>query len=107
MTKIERVRDAFLKTISDKTRFGIIQCLRKGPKSVNGMKNECKLDQTLVSYHLKYLKNHGFVEYKKRGKQRIYFLDKRTISPILNALEKSIRRYYRKYRKLKRTGRSK
>ena len=93
--KEDKAREIFLKAISDKTRYGIISCLRRGSKSVNGMKCDCDLDQTLVSYHLKYLKKIGFVNYKKDGKMRIYSLDKE-ITPILTLLDKGIRKYRNK-----------
>lgn len=93
MSKAEQAREIFLKAISDKTRYGIIQCLRGGAKSVNGMVECCALDQTLVSYHLKYLRHRGFVECKRKGKQRIYSLDREVVVPILNGLDKGIKRY--------------
>lgn len=97
--KENKAREIFLKAVSDRTRYGIIECLSDGPKSVNEMKSDCRLDQTLVSYHLKYLRSRGFVDCVKKGKLRIYSLDKEVVAPVLNALDKGMVRYRKKMEK--------
>ena len=83
----------FFKTISNNTRFEIIQLLRKGSKNVNDIAKNTGFEQSRVSHSLKCLETCGFVNSKSDGNQRIYELDKKHILPILSESDKHIKTY--------------
>lgn len=83
----------FFKAISNKTRFKIINILRHGPKSVTEIYKKLGLEQSRVSHDLKCLTDCGFVHNNKIGKTRIYYLDKKTILPMLKLIDKHIESY--------------
>ena len=83
----------FFKAFSNKTRFEIINLLRKGPKSVTEIYETLGFEQSRVSHNLKCLENCGFVIKKQNGKNKVYSLDKKHIIPILDEIDKHIKTY--------------
>jgi len=80
----------FFETISNKTRLKIIESLIKGEKSVNEICKAVNEEQSKVSHNLKKLADCNFLDVKSEGKQRIYSLNKDTITPILKLVEKHV-----------------
>ena len=78
----------FFNTFSGIDRLKILNLLRKRPMNVTEIINELKIDQTNASHNLKKLKLCGFVDSKKEGKYRKYYLNKKTIFPILKLIDK-------------------
>lgn len=83
----------FFKAFSNKTRFGIIKLLRKGPKNVTQICRELKFEQSRVSHNLKCLEALGFIFSTWNGRNKIYSLDKKHIIPILSNIDKHIEKY--------------
>lgn len=83
----------FFKAFSNKTRFNIIKLLKKEPKNVTEICKELKFEQSRVSHNLKCLEACGFISHKWKGKNKFYSLDKKHIIPILNNIDKHIKRY--------------
>ena len=83
----------FFKAFSNKTRFEIIQLLRKGPRNVMQICKELSFEQSRVSHNLRCLVDCGFVNNKYDGKNRVYSLDKKHILPILKNMEEHIKYY--------------
>ncbi len=83
----------FFKAFSNKTRFEIIKLLRTRQKSVTEICKKLKFEQSRVSHNLKCLEACGFVSSKWNGKNKIYFLDKKHIIPILDNIDKHIESY--------------
>lgn len=83
----------FFKALSNKTRFKIINSLRKGSKSVSELVKETGFEQSRISHNLKCLIDCGFVENNRNGKQVIYSLNKETIKPLLKLIDKHIEKY--------------
>lgn len=77
----------FFSTLANPTRLAIIQFLDEGPKSVSEIVNALGQEQSMVSHNLRPLVNCKLVNAKREGKQRIYRLNKKTLDPIINALE--------------------
>ena len=91
MTELEY--KLFFKAFSNKTRFEIIKLLKKGPKNVTEICAELGFKQSRVSRNLKCLVNCGFVSVTQDGKKRIYSLDTKTVQPILDIIDKHIKKY--------------
>lgn len=83
----------FFKAFSNKTRFEIIKLLRKNSKNVSEICKKLGFEQSRVSHNLKCLEACGFVNSKWQGKNKIYSLDKKHIIPILDNIDKHIKRY--------------
>ncbi len=89
----ESLYKLFFKAIGNKTRFKIVELLRKkGDKTVSQLQEELNLEQTLTSHSLKCLLNCGFVNQKREGKNIIYSLDNQIIS-ILNNIDSHLKKY--------------
>lgn len=83
----------FFKAFSNKTRFEIIQILRKGPRNVTEICKDLGFEQSRVSHNLKCLVACGFVYSRQEGKNRVYSLDEKYTLPILKNIDKHLRRY--------------
>ncbi len=85
--------ELFFETFSNKTRMKIIEALALGPKSVTEICKLTKEEQSKVSHNLKKLTECNFLDFRRQGKKRIYELNKDTITPILDLVEKHVRKY--------------
>jgi len=65
-----------LKILADKTRLAVVRCLMGGPKSVADINHKLHLEQSLLSHHLKTLREAGLVVAERRGKSVTYQLSK-------------------------------
>lgn len=63
-----------LQTLSDPTRFQIVELLRAGEKSVQEIVDRVDIEQSGVSRHLKILQKAGFARVRPEGQKRFYSL---------------------------------
>jgi ArsR family transcriptional regulator len=85
--------EMFFNTLSNRTRFEIIRVLKDGPKSVNEICKRTGFEQSRISHNLKRLEDCGFVICEIKGKKRIYSIDAHYIIPIMNSIDKYIKKY--------------
>ncbi len=78
----------FFGTLVSGPRLKIINLLRKKKMNVSEIMKELNMDQTSVSHNLARLSKCGFVEVKSEGKFRYYNLNKKTIRPLMEIIEK-------------------
>jgi len=90
---IDEAYISFFKALCNDTRLGIVLCLKTGAKNVGQIVSELNMEQSRVSHNLKCLEKNGFVSVSQRGKQRVYTLNKETVSPILEAVKKHIKKH--------------
>ena len=64
--------EKFLKCIVDNNRRRILECLGSSEKCVNEIIELTNLEQTLVSFHLKALRNCGLIKSRREGKKIMY-----------------------------------
>ena len=84
----------FVRAMSNKTRLDIIKYLSSnGSRNVSQICRDLRFEQSRVSHNLKCLIDCGFVEVKRKGKQRIYSLNKETILPMVKLMDKHIKKY--------------
>ncbi|ASJ15723.1 transcriptional regulator [Thermococcus chitonophagus] len=76
----------FLKIISNPIRYGILKMLMDRWMCVCLIAEALEVDQTLVSHHLRILKELGILEEKKEGKLRFYTTNKEKLREYLDAL---------------------
>lgn len=63
-----------LKVLADETRLNVVRQLFSGPKNVGEINLELQVEQTLLSHHLKVLREAGIVEAERDGKAVVYRL---------------------------------
>ena len=90
---IQRAYDYFFETLANRRRLKIIDLLGIKPMSVSEIVEKSELEQSNVSHNLKRLEYCGFVVVKPNGKQRIYSLNKETIKPLMNLIEKHTHKF--------------
>ena len=78
----------FFSNLANPLKIGIILSLRRKEKNVGEISRELNVEQSKVSHALTSLKNCKIAESKQKGKERIYHLNKKTIVPILNVIDK-------------------
>jgi len=61
-----------MKVLSDVTRLSVLEELLAGPKHVNELNALIKIDQSLLSHHLKILRDAGLVKTTRDGKGVLY-----------------------------------
>jgi len=83
----------FFETISTRIRMEILCLLRVRPMSVSEVCQALNEEQSKISHNLKKLVECHVLEAEQKGKQRIYSLNKDTIIPILDLVEKHVRKY--------------
>lgn len=83
----------FFEAFSNKTRWKILEALRFDDLSVNDICEAIKEEQSKVSHNLKKLMECRFVEATKKGKNRIYSINKKTIIPLLELVENHVSEY--------------
>lgn len=65
--------ESFLKIIGDSSRVKILSAIGTGEKTVSEIIAESHLPQTLVSFHLKVLREREIVEANRRGGPFVYY----------------------------------
>lgn len=63
-----------LKSVADETRLAIVRILMKKPKTVGEINEILNVEQSLLSHHLKILRNSGLVQSERVGKTVVYQL---------------------------------
>jgi len=83
----------FFETLGNRLKMDIIIALKESPLSVNELALGVKQERSKVSHALKSLLECSFVSSAKRGRQRIYSLNKKTITPLMNLVERHMKSY--------------
>ena len=89
----KRAYRLFFSTLGNQSRLELLNALRNGRKNVSEICKSTKLEQSLVSHHLKELEYHGMVFKQKKGKFSYYDLNKKTIQPLLQLIDEHMVEY--------------
>lgn len=93
--EIDKPHTFFFETLGNQARWNIIRVLQKSPYRVTDIAHELKLEQSLVSHHLKRLETCGFVKMRVNGTERIYSLNKETIGSLLKLIDEHVNQFCR------------
>lgn len=86
--------DSFFSVLGSKQRVKILQLLNKeGEQGVSSISTKLKIEQSAVSHDMKRLLLYHFVEVRQDGKERIYSINKKTIQPLFNLIQKHVETY--------------
>ncbi len=77
----------FFSALSHGPRMEIIGLLRHGSKTVGEISEALKHEQSRVSHNLRCLADCGFLTVERKGKNRVYSLNKETIEPLLRLID--------------------
>jgi len=84
----------FFETISNKTRLDIVELLLQNKElSVSEICKKLSEEQSNISHNLKILADCHFLNVEKKGKNRIYSLNKETIVPLMSLVDKHVKNY--------------
>lgn len=61
-----------MKSLSDETRLRVVQLLLEGPKVAGALGELLGVDATLLSHHLRVLRETGLIERERQGRQLVY-----------------------------------
>lgn len=86
----------FFETLGNQARWDIIHLLKRGPCRAGEIAKTLGYEQSLISHHLKRLETCGFVSFTKKGQERIYRLNTKTVKPLLALMEKHINMFCKK-----------
>jgi DNA-binding transcriptional ArsR family regulator len=78
----------FFTNLANPLKIGIILSLRVKEKSVSDLVKDLEVEQSKISHALQSLKACSIVNVNQKGKERIYSLNKNTILPILELIDK-------------------
>ena len=83
----------FFQNLANPLKIEIISELKRKPSSVLELARKLKVEQSKLSHALISLRNCSIVNVKKEGKKRIYYLNRETILPMLEILDKHETKY--------------
>lgn len=78
----------FFGNLANPLKIGIVTLLKEKNKCVSEMTKELGVEQSKLSHALKSLRKCNIVLVEKKGKQRVYSLNKKTILPILEIIDR-------------------
>ena len=84
----ENKYNIFFTNLANPLKVKILLCLRLNDMNVTDLKKALKVEQSKVSHALTSLRNCKIVNLQQKGKERIYSLNKKTIVPMLNLIDK-------------------
>jgi len=83
----------FFMNFSNRLRFNIIMLLKQKPLSVKEIVEKLGEEQSKISHNLRKMETCHVLYAKRKGKQRIYYLNKETVLPMLKMVEKHVKKH--------------
>lgn len=83
----------FFRNLANPIKIKIISELKIKKSSVSELSKKTGIEQSKLSHALTSLKVCNIVEVEQKGKQRIYSLNKETIIPILELIDKHEKKF--------------
>jgi len=83
----------FFKAIANDRRLAIVNLLKSKPRNVTEITKALRAKQPTISRSLKCLQDCGFITVRRKGKEKIYALEDKTVRECLNLIEKHLKRY--------------
>lgn len=86
MEMLEHAADC-LRTLSHPHRLRIIQILLQGTSSVGELAAACEIPSNMASEHLRLLKDRGFLNCERQGRQVFYNIAEPGVAHIMQCIE--------------------
>ncbi|HEY1041584.1 MAG TPA: metalloregulator ArsR/SmtB family transcription factor [Candidatus Paceibacterota bacterium] len=91
MTDLCNDVEKFGKGIGSVPRYRIVEALFSGGKTVTELVKKTKLSQSLVSQHLRVLKEAQLVQDERRGQEVVYTLNNKHMISLLQRLTQELK----------------
>lgn len=85
--------EKFFLTLSTRLKIRIIESLHEKEKAVKQISQDLGEERSKVSHALRDLLGCNFVNVKEKGRQRIYELNQDTVEPLLELVDRHMRKY--------------
>ncbi|RLI09723.1 transcriptional regulator [Candidatus Bathyarchaeota archaeon] len=83
----------FFSTVSNPTRLATLEKLREGPMNVSQLAEALNQEQSMISHNLRPLVRCRFVHVERRGRERIYRLNRETVEALFKIVENHAEKY--------------
>ena len=83
----------FFSTLPTPSRLGILEALMESPKNVSQLVDILNQEQSMISHNLKSLARCGFVFIERKGRERIYSLNKEIMEPMFELIDKHMKKH--------------
>ena len=83
----------FFSALSTPTRLGILELLMDSPRNVTQLVEALDQEQSMISHNLKALARCGFVHVERKGKERIYSINRNTLDPLFKIIDTHVEKY--------------
>lgn len=80
--------NVFFSNLANPLKIGIILSLKLKEKNVGELTKDLNVEQSKISHALQSLKTCNIVNVEQKGKERVYSLNKDTIVPMLDLINK-------------------
>jgi DNA-binding transcriptional ArsR family regulator len=77
----------FFSTLANPTRLAILETLRKKPLNVTDLAVALCQEQSMVSHNLRTLERCNLISSERRGKEKVYAVNKETVEGIFRVVE--------------------
>lgn len=94
--ELDKPHQFFFETLGNQTRWDIIRLLNTKPYRATDISKRLGYEQSLISHHLKRLKTCGFVRVAANSTERTYYLNKKTVGPLLKLVDKHVSQFCKK-----------
>jgi len=93
---LDKPHKFFFETLGNQARWDIIHLLLKKSYRATNIAEKLGYEQSLVSHHLKRLETCGFVKVEANGTARVYHINKETIGPLLELVDRHVNKFCKK-----------
>ena len=85
----------FFMNFANRANLEIIMLLRRSPLNVKTITEKTGMEQSAVSHNLRKLCNCNILNVEKRGRERVYSLNSESVVPIIELVEKHVKKHCR------------
>ncbi|RKX51924.1 MAG: ArsR family transcriptional regulator [Thermotoga sp.] len=91
------LKSRYLKALACERRIEILEVLKRGEKSVCKLVEDLGVDQSVVSRHLKTLKESGIVDSRKKGVSVYYRIVDEGVLKVIDLITELLKRRARRF----------
>jgi DNA-binding transcriptional ArsR family regulator len=77
----------FFSTLANPTRLAILEALGESDMSVTQLADSLEQEQSMVSHNLRPLERCKFIDFERRGKSKVYSLNRETVEILFKTVE--------------------
>lgn len=77
----------FFSTLANPTRLAILETLRETPLNVTDIADALGQEQSMISHNLRTLERCNLISAERRGKEKMYAINKETVEGLFNVVE--------------------